>query len=344
MERLSIDLDNLCSFMPQDRVGQFTQLNAKEVMENTLKTIKTGLNLPNLFEEQQLLSDIEKQKLDCHRNKETKQNAVDTLEREVEAMRADIERLERRKITQRVLELYEIKMLLKVDATEQQEKDDAAKVRYDAAANLLAEEQKKIEPLTSRERDLKRGQAQKDRNAESATKKLQAIEKNLNAENEYATECDVDVENAANDIVSLDRQRRNNEEALNREIERKEKEKANLEAIEHGLPALTQKLEELKAQLDSFMEVRNNAQEALQELEQQFAAVQDRIRGIHGEINGLQDLQQVYRSRLLRQLPHASNANRQIMEDTIKAMEFLNQNMDRFRETGKVRGEVLGPG
>lgn len=40
--RFQIDVDNLCSFMPQDKVGKFTQYSPKEVLQNTLKSIRYG--------------------------------------------------------------------------------------------------------------------------------------------------------------------------------------------------------------------------------------------------------------------------------------------------------------
>jgi structural maintenance of chromosomes protein 5 len=41
MGSLHIDVDNLCTFMPQDRVSQFTQMNPKKLLQSTLECIKT---------------------------------------------------------------------------------------------------------------------------------------------------------------------------------------------------------------------------------------------------------------------------------------------------------------
>lgn len=41
MSSLHIDVDNLCSFMPQDRVSAFTQMNSKKLLQSTLECIKT---------------------------------------------------------------------------------------------------------------------------------------------------------------------------------------------------------------------------------------------------------------------------------------------------------------
>ena len=40
LNHLHIDVDNLCTFMPQDRVSAFTQMNSKKLLQSTLECIK----------------------------------------------------------------------------------------------------------------------------------------------------------------------------------------------------------------------------------------------------------------------------------------------------------------
>eukprot|EP01031_Cornospumella_fuschlensis_P042804 gene42804-52305_t len=47
MSELNIDVDNLCSFMPQDKVGLFSQSTPKEVLQETLKTIAFNSSNPS---------------------------------------------------------------------------------------------------------------------------------------------------------------------------------------------------------------------------------------------------------------------------------------------------------
>ena len=39
MEKLDIQVDNLCQFLPQDRVQDFAKMNKQQLLENTLKTV-----------------------------------------------------------------------------------------------------------------------------------------------------------------------------------------------------------------------------------------------------------------------------------------------------------------
>lgn len=73
LRALGIDVDNLCSFMPQDRVGEFSRYKPKELLQNTLKTISyhdpssTSLSTAEtrtLYDVQMDLAKEEKMKLD----------------------------------------------------------------------------------------------------------------------------------------------------------------------------------------------------------------------------------------------------------------------------------------
>jgi chromosome segregation ATPase len=50
MKGLDIDVKNLCSFMPQDKVGAFTQYTAREILEKTLMCIKSEDGVTSLRE------------------------------------------------------------------------------------------------------------------------------------------------------------------------------------------------------------------------------------------------------------------------------------------------------
>lgn len=39
MKSLSIDMSNICSFMPQDRVGEFSRMTPKELLQKTLEVL-----------------------------------------------------------------------------------------------------------------------------------------------------------------------------------------------------------------------------------------------------------------------------------------------------------------
>ena len=50
MNELNIDVDNLCAFMAQDKVGNFTLQTPKEVLQTTLKSIVDTQESKTLYE------------------------------------------------------------------------------------------------------------------------------------------------------------------------------------------------------------------------------------------------------------------------------------------------------
>jgi len=109
IKALSIDVNNLCSFMPQDKVGNFSRFNAKEVLKNTLMAIVPADGEKNLYDEQQSITSIEKDKMELMRIKSVKVRAYDALAVDIGAMASEVERMQRRNAIKKELTQYEVK-------------------------------------------------------------------------------------------------------------------------------------------------------------------------------------------------------------------------------------------
>ena len=106
MASLKIDVENLCSFMPQDRVGKFAAYTHKERLQNTLKTIECNNSLAgfsssssyidiaaeedaldgktNLYQVQLLLAKEEREKISLENDRTLKERDVAKLKQELE--------------------------------------------------------------------------------------------------------------------------------------------------------------------------------------------------------------------------------------------------------------------
>lgn len=111
MTDLNIDVDNLCSFMPQDKVGSFTQQSAKGILQKTLECI-TVSGEKNLHEEQMELAHEQTFTRDRGREMETQQSTVDTLQQQLSGMKSEVERIQQRNVVEHKLQLFEIKQLI----------------------------------------------------------------------------------------------------------------------------------------------------------------------------------------------------------------------------------------
>ena len=60
MRSLSIQLDNLCQFLPQDRVQDFAKQDSVQLLQNTEKAVGTASNMDLLAKHKELI-DLQKQ-------------------------------------------------------------------------------------------------------------------------------------------------------------------------------------------------------------------------------------------------------------------------------------------
>jgi chromosome segregation ATPase len=107
MKAMNIDVDNLCSFMAQDKVGSFSQANAKEILHMTLESIVNSTG-KKLSEEQKELASVESTKLARQREMDARQSQVESLQNDLDGMRAEVERMEQRGSKKKLLEQYKM--------------------------------------------------------------------------------------------------------------------------------------------------------------------------------------------------------------------------------------------
>jgi structural maintenance of chromosomes protein 5 len=169
MNTLSIDMNNLCSFMAQDRVSKFTRLTPKEVLQETLKciTYSDSDSGKTLYEVQQELANFEENKLKSQEVKTAKQAVILQLEIQMAQLKGDVDRMSQRQELLRQLEVAKLaeKMfsLQEIDKERQTEE----RVLTDLQTQL-AKANERITPLEATERDLKRRQQISEKAVESA--------------------------------------------------------------------------------------------------------------------------------------------------------------------------------
>lgn len=142
---MNIDVNNLCSFMPQDMVGTFTQQSAKGILQKTLECIKMN-GEKNLHEEQIELAAEQSNTRDNGREMETQKAVVATLQQQLNGMKSEVERILQRAAVEQKLKLFEIRSL----GLRLQERSNAVttkQVLVDAAVKELASKKAEIQPL-----------------------------------------------------------------------------------------------------------------------------------------------------------------------------------------------------
>jgi structural maintenance of chromosomes protein 5 len=145
MNEMNIDVDNLCSFMPQDKVGSFTQQSAKGILQKTLECIKLS-GEKNLHEVQVELAAEQSNTRDSGREMETQKALVATLQQQLNGMKSEVERILQRAAVEQKLKLFEIRALgLRLQERSQAVAEKQALV--DAVVKELASKKAEIQPL-----------------------------------------------------------------------------------------------------------------------------------------------------------------------------------------------------
>lgn len=112
MVELKIDMDNLCTFMPQDKVGNFTQQTAEGVLKKTLQCIMTQAGDKTLAEEQDALAAIEHDKDASQRSVEAKEKEAAALTNQVNGMKTEVERMRTRADKEDLRDMYLAKKVI----------------------------------------------------------------------------------------------------------------------------------------------------------------------------------------------------------------------------------------
>ena len=110
MNDLSIDVDNLCSFMAQDKVGKFTTQSPKEILETTFRSIKISNDSDRTLYDQMIeVTDFEKNKFERELELRLTETALADLKTQVEGMRGEVNRIQQRQENLLKLEYYKVK-------------------------------------------------------------------------------------------------------------------------------------------------------------------------------------------------------------------------------------------
>mmetsp|Transcript_31165 Transcript_31165/g.47542 ORF Transcript_31165/g.47542 Transcript_31165/m.47542 type:complete len:1125 (-) Transcript_31165:528-3902(-) len=146
-----ISVDNLCTFLPQDRVGSFSSFNPKQLLEETEKSLSAS---QHLYATHQKLIELEAELNAGGNNAETLEKKLKALEADFANVEREKDRMEEREKALEQIDLLEKKMLwLKYD--QQREHCLALKQNKDTAKKELAEAKKTLAPFRAESEERK---------------------------------------------------------------------------------------------------------------------------------------------------------------------------------------------
>lgn len=351
---LAIDVDNLCSFMPQDRVGAFSSYTGKEILQNTLKSIRSPAEEVNLYEEQKELSDLELLRERCRMNRDAIQKKYDDSRRELDSLQSELQRLERRKEAIVKLKLFKVKLNFV--------QCNSAKVAWDereAELKSFEEEMRdKKAALAPLEQELARNLKALDmlqqcngngNNNSSSSSKPSKVDKNATISKQSKILLDrlhlvpgeqrardEATEEASAEISTMEARRQEEIKRLERIQREIAQTSAKLTEIEAELPNLEAENRQKNEQMAELVHQTGDLEQQRIECQRQLQENQQQVSRLARDLENVKDLRQIYRQRLY-QSNHAASM------EVVRVMDWLDENMSTLKERGLLTGDVHGP-
>ncbi|KAI8910380.1 hypothetical protein EDD86DRAFT_205257 [Gorgonomyces haynaldii] len=333
LTKFNIQVDNLCQFLPQDRVASFAQMDTVKLLHETERAAGN-----NLLETHQKLIVEQGKEVILKQKNEKLQEAIETLQKKNELYQRDVDRLNEKEEIEKSIRRYEAQeMIIKVNLDINRYRDQ--KNALDVLKQQYAELEKKNHPMLEKKNALKI--IIKKKEDEAQAKKLE-YDRAIEQSNHLTTKLNEnqDMEQIKNQIRALKKdesmrestiadfqtkvdQARQRYDRLKDDMfekglcgpngERVEKPKAVME-IETELSILDDNIKE------SLRRINVDNQE-MQQQQQEIARTRDDIRRKNHELHQLDNIKN---QRL--------NVVRQRHRETADVIEWLRQNQHEFQQ------------
>lgn len=329
---LHIDVNNLCSFMPQDKVGKFSRFSAREVLQETLKCIKSNTEPgKSMYDVQEELANQETIKVTREQEKTRKQAIIASLEEKITGLKAEVDRMITRKHLLHRLSLYEIKANLSLLDDIENDRETIQK-ELDTLNTSISQAQNIIAPIESKLRDYERQRMVQDKTNQAVTKKAKDMEKSLTDERDEADDIENLLYEVSQEVETMIRRRNTKEAELDTTIAKyNEMEKKYNDSLERkqNLQGL---LDNLKQEL---REIQNNESQLSDHKDELTIRIRDtntETNSLQHQINNLKDQNQLFANHLKRRGGYG-------VDISIRAMEEI----QKLKDQNKFQQDVYGP-
>ena len=338
LKKLKIDVDNLCSFMSQDKVGQFTQQTPEGILKMTLQCITVKDTERTLHDEQIELTGIETSKRDQERDLNAKQATFDKKRAELTRLEVEVVNVRQRQVKKELLKKYEVKKVVQ-QAKADRDQLNARKEEWDKAESDRADEEKKIAPLASEEGSAKLKLSQHDANSRNLTKTFADSDTKAGNMKETIDGAYDTTENIISDLASLEETRRSNaKKIIDVEGAVKKLEDEHDKAVT-AIPNVNAKIKTLTDDIRKENERARVLEDEDNDIQNMSRQLSDEKQSIHSRIQHLQGSSGKFQSKL-KALASGSNTFHQ---NASKVFTFINGNKEKWKQENKIRHDIIGP-
>jgi structural maintenance of chromosomes protein 5 len=320
-EMFQIQIDNLCTFLPQEKVGNFSGFDSKSLLLETEKTLSKDKGLYTTH-----LELIEMQK-DLHGGDDqvdSLQKKVEQLKVELESLEREVQRMEQLRRAEELADLLRKKLLwLKVDAmreecvTLKEEKDEKKKAYEEAMAES--------EPLKKAHDEAKRKLSDVKKEYEKFEKQITNHKHEMDRQKKKYETHDDEIEEALSALQTLDNQRAATErkaQEMRHRVDQLQQQVNSSPSIDELEIQYKQAREEQQGWLPRY----NEKKRELDELHRRESSIKDELGNVQRKMKQLNDEKANRRRHVFQKAPEVKTA-----------YEWIQQNRTVFRK------EVIGP-
>jgi structural maintenance of chromosomes protein 5 len=311
-----ISVDNLCTFLPQDRVGSFSGFNSQELLIETEKSMSGTMHL---YAEHQQLVALED---DFRRG----DNDVGSLEDELKRLKLDNERLEREKerMEERQKALDQMDLLFKkrkwVEFDQLREACFALKTEADALKGKVEEGRIKVAPLQDRYAEYNKQHEQLLARFRVLDGEAEQAKAEMDKQAKMTGSLTDGVDNTMQELSSLDSERRQAEKVLK---ELRTKLKAD-EAVAEQAPTIEEcqaSVEEATEELRTVRPLYDKSRKTIFDLTAQQVELRNQVKILTAKLHKMNDEKANRRQKIFRQQPQLE-----------KVCQWVDANKNEFRK------------
>jgi chromosome segregation ATPase len=336
MREVNVDVDNLCCFMAQDKVGKFTTISARGIMEQTLQNILSEESSTNsdeggpltLYQVQQELNDIETSKVSKGAEVRAKEAALNQCEQNIRGLEPEVEAMRKQDYNRLLLSKYQLHHTV-VECGELRGSVGQKQVAVDEAEAQLQRAQEVIAPLEVQERDLRHQLEKQEKNKSSSIERLRKADEIVQNNKKKVSATDVQLGVSSEQLRNLDVERASRQRHLESTEREAETVRTNWERAKHAVKECEAGLQDIRTQTVRLEREKEVAEDLVHEKNSALDDLRREEQHLRSRLSSVRDPRQIYLAQMMK--------NPQFWGDEIKAMKHVISNPEEFQM------EVLGP-
>jgi chromosome segregation ATPase len=321
LKEYDITVDNLCTFLPQDRVGSFSGFDSKQLLIETEKSLSSSQHLYHMH--QQLIQD--QMELNGGDSQvETLKDRIEQLKNETRRFEREKERMEEREAAVKQAELLEKKLMWLEFDNCRKEAYDLKGLRQEKKRAML-ELAQQSEPLEKEHTRLAESLKNQEQTYKALDKEVQKHQKEMKKQCQKYEMHDDAIESILSDLNALDSARENQRQKVKQLREKVAEAEERIDEC-NTVANLEEDLRAAQEERKQVHPLYLTAKEEARKLSDQGEELQGEKKVQEGRWRQLQDEKAQRRGNIFRQQPNLK-----------KVHDWLQQNRNRFRK------EVVGP-